>query len=197
MNSDWLHRYSLFTIHFKNMKKIVSLLLILTLALSSCEKDDICDASTPTTPRLVIDFYDISNASVQKNVTDLKVIGEGMEEGIVFDSSASGADQYVTNGNTISIPLKTDSDTTTYQFILNSQNSNASLIDIDKITFNYTRKEVFVSRACGFKTLFTFDSTTPLIHTAVPTTKTKWMQYISVEKTNIDSENETHLKIFF
>lgn len=178
------------------MKKILSLILITTLAFSGCEKDDICDANTPTTPRLIISFYDNNNSSVLKNVTNLKVIGEGMSEGIVFNSATDDS-KYLTNGNKIAIPLKTDANTTTYEFILNSGNPNPTLIDIDRVTFNYTRNDVFVSRACGFKTLFTLDPNNPFIHTAVPVTKQKWMQYISVEKSNIDNENETHIKIFF
>jgi hypothetical protein len=179
------------------MKKILSLLLLVIVTSSSCEKDDICDANTPTTPRLVIDFYNISNASVKKNVTNLKVIGDGMSAGIVFNSSWTGEAQYLANGNTISIPLKTDVNSTKYRFILNSGNSNPTLIDTDEVTFNYTRKDVFVSRACGFKTLFTLEPTNPYTQTAVPITKGKWMQAISVEKTNIDNENETHIKVFF
>ncbi len=127
--------------------------MIATFSSSSCEKDDICDANTPTTPRLIIDFYDISNPSVLKNVTNLKVIGEGMTEGYVFNPNATGQSQYLVNGSSIAIPLKTDIDTTTYNFILNSGNPNPALIDIDEVTFNYTRNDVFVSRACGFKTL--------------------------------------------
>jgi hypothetical protein len=179
------------------MKKTLILLLIATFSFSSCEKDDICDANTPTTPRLVIEFYNITTPSVLKNVTNLKVIGEDATEGIVFDSSVTDNTKYLTNGSTISIPLKTDLNTTTYSFILNSGNSNPALIDIDKITFNYTRKDVFVSRACGFKTLFTFDPNNAIVHTAVPTTKSEWMQAISVEKSNIDNEDETHIKVFF
>jgi hypothetical protein len=179
------------------MKKILSFLLLVIVTSSSCEKDDICDANTPTTPRLVIDFYNISNPSVKKNVTDLKVIGEGMKEGIIFNEGATGEEQYLANGSTISIPLKTDVNTTTYDFILNYGNPNPTLVDTDKVTFNYTRNDVFVSRACGFKTLFTFVPNNPIIHDAVPVTKNKWMQFINIEKTNIDNENETHIKIYF
>jgi hypothetical protein len=179
------------------MKKILSLLLLVIFTSSSCEKDDICDANTPTTPRLVIDFYNVSNASVLKNVTNLKVIGDGMTVGIVFNSGASGEAQYLANGSSISIPLKTDSNSTKYSFILNSGNPNPTLIDTDEVTFNYTREDVFVSRACGFKTLFTFVPNNPIFHTAVPITKGKWMQFISVEKSNIANENETHIKVFF
>lgn len=179
------------------MKKTILLLLIFCLSFSGCEKDDICDANTPTTPRLVIEFYNISDSSILKNVTNLKVIGEGKDEAIIFNPSATGESQYLVNGSSISIPLKTDSDTTTYTFILNSGNPNPALIDIDKVTFNYSRNNVFVSRACGFKTLFQFVPNNATEHTAVPAAKQEWMQYISVEKSNIDNENDTHIKVFF
>lgn len=180
------------------MKKtlIVSLLFSFVFFFSSCEKDDICDANTPTTPRLVIEFLDINNPTVLKKVTNLKVIGDGMTEGIVFNASETTEKRYLTNESKISIPLRTDANTTKYSFILNSGNSNPVLTDIDEVTFNYGRSEVFVSRACGFKTLFSFDQN-PIIHTAVPASKPQWMKYISVEKSNIDNENETHIKIFF
>lgn len=167
------------------MKKVLTLLLIVMFSFSGCEKDDICDANTSTTPRLVIQFYDFSNPTVLKNVTNLKVIGEGMTEGIVFNG----------NGNTVSIPLKTNENSTTYRFILNS--GSASFSSEDEIKFDYSRENFYVSRACGFKTIFTFDSSIPIIHTSVPSTKSKWMQNISVEKSNIVNENETHVKIYF
>lgn len=178
------------------MKKIVALLFLVAFSISSCEKDDICDANTPTTPRLVIEFYDITNPTVLKNVTDLKVIGEGKDEGIIFNT-ATDDQKYLTSGTKISIPLKTEADATTYNFILNFGNPNAELIDNDKITFNYTRSDVFISRACGFKTVFDFAETNKIVQTPVPATKPKWMQNISIQTNNIENENETHIKVFF
>lgn len=178
------------------MKKILLLLLIVTFSFSSCEKDDICDANTPTTPRLIIAFYDINNPAVLKNANNLKVIGEGMTQGIIFNGATDDS-KYLTNGNTISIPLKTDVNSTSYNFILNSGSANPTLTDTDKVTFNYARNDIFVSRACGFKTLFNFNPNNPFVHTSIPATKGKWMQYISVEKNNIANEDETHIKIFF
>jgi hypothetical protein len=179
------------------MKKILLLLVLSLFSFSACEKDDICDANTATTPRVVIQFYDITNPTVLKNVTNLKVIGEGMPEGIVFNPTATGEAKYLTNLSKIAISLKTDADLSTYSFILNSGNSNVNLINEDKISFFYTRNNVFVSRACGYKTLFAFNPLLPYSQTAVPVTNLKWMQYVSVEKNNIDTENETHIKIFF
>lgn len=178
------------------MKKTILLLLVILSSFSSCEKDDICDANTPTTPRLVIEFYDIATPSVLKKVTNLKVIGDGIPDGIVFNSTTDDS-KYLTNESSISIPLKTEADSTTYSFILNFGNANPALVNEDKITFNYTRQNVFVSRACGFKTVFKFDPSNTYTQTAVPITNPKWMQYISVEKNNIDNEYETHIKVFF
>lgn len=179
------------------MKKIIALLFILLFTFPSCEKDDICDGSTPTTPRLVIEFYNISDPLTLKNVTNLKVIGDGMDQGIIFNSTATGDAQYVTNGTKISVPLKTDTDSSTYRFILNYGNANPTITDTDEITFNYTRQDVFVSRACGFKTVFKFAPSNPIVHTAVPSTDEKWIQDIRIQKSNIDTEYETHIKIYF
>jgi hypothetical protein len=170
------------------MKKIVSLLLLVFFTFSSCEKDDICDANISTTPRLVIQFYDITNQTELKNVTNLKVIGDGKTEGIVFNQSATGEAKYLANGSTISIPLKTDVNTTKYSFILNSVNANPTLTDIDEVTFNYTREDVFISRACGFKTIFSLDKISSDL---------LWIKDIRIEKNNIVNENETHVKIYF
>jgi hypothetical protein len=180
------------------MKKVILLVIVLlSVFFSGCEKDDICDANTVTTPRLVLTFYDINNPSVLKTVSRLKVVGEGMTDGIVFAPTATGEAKYLTSGNKISIPLKVDQDETTYNLTFNSGNSNPALVFTDKIQINYTRTNVFVSRACGYKTIFALKPTNPIIHTAVPTSSAKWMQYISVEKSNIENENETHLKLFF
>lgn len=179
------------------MKKIIILLVLaLSFSFSSCEKDDICDANTPTTPRLVIKFYDITNPSILKNVTNLKVIADKMPNGIVFNTATDDS-KYLTNGNTISIPLKTTENSTSYSFILNSGNPNPAFVNEDIIKFDYTRNEVFVSRACGYKILFTLDPINPYTHTDAAVPDLLWIKYISVETSNIENENETHIKIFF
>ena len=174
------------------MKKIIILwVLAMSFSFSSCEKDDICDPNTPTTSRLVISFYDYTNSTLLKNVTNLKVIAEGMTEAVVFNGIATA------NGSSISIPLKTTENTTSYSFTLNSGNANPALVNEDKIKFDYTRKEVFVSRACGYKTVYTLDPAKPYTHTDAAVPDLLWMKHISVETSNIENENETHIKIFF
>jgi hypothetical protein len=179
------------------MKKIIAFLIILGFASSSCEPDDICDPSTPTTPRMLIQFYDISNPSALKNVTNLKVIGEGMTQGVVLNSSGTGDAQYVTSGNNILLPLKTDDDVVKYKFILNYGNTNPVLINEDNLQFNYTRENIFVSRACGYKTIFNLVPNSPYILTDKTIADKFWMQYVLVVQDNITYENETIVKIFF
>lgn len=178
------------------MKKLISLLLLFTFGLSSCEKDDICDANTPTTPRLVMTFYDISSPTKTKNVTNLKVIGDGMKEGIVFNESLAEDDslRYVTNGSTVSIPLKVNDTTATFKFIYSSLSTTA--INTDVIKFNYNTQNVYVSRACGFKTIFQLKNILPFVHTD-PDGDTFWMTEVDLENPNIESENETHIKVYF
>ena len=114
------------------MKKIVLLLLFMATILS-CEKDDICiDA---TTPNLIIRFYDNTDKTVLKSVPSLYVWA------VDKDST-----QINVSIDTLVIPLNTLQDLSNYKFSSNSI--------IDDITLTYTRSDEFVSRSCGYKTVF-------------------------------------------
>ncbi len=139
------------------MKK-VSLLLIVIIVISylSCERDDICPESTPTTPSLIIDVYDFDDQESKKNVINLVI------SGVDNDDVLSGYE--LVSSNNIVLPLKTTENTT--QFILikeASVNDNGTPEDstddfydgnYDTLTINYSRRDVYVSRACGYKTIF-------------------------------------------
>jgi hypothetical protein len=164
------------------MKKIV-LLLLLSITFSSCEKDDIC--AEETTPRLVLEFYDISNPSNLKNVLNLKITGEGQSELGTYNGV-----------NKVELPLDIINDTTKYSLILNSVSSTES--NEDSLQFNYIRQNVFVSRACGYKTIFELNATpNGVIKTDAATPDGFWIQDINIVTTNIETENETHIKIYF
>jgi hypothetical protein len=173
------------------MKKIVLAVFAIALTLSSCEKDDICDAATPTTPRLVIGFYDFINPSVKKNVSNLRVIGEGMTDPLLFTGLET------TSSNTISLPLRTIGTTSSFSLTINSGNPNPALVDEDIIKFDYVTRELFVSRACGYKTIYDLDRIKPFTHTDPIAENRKWIKLIEVEKNNIDNENEEHIRIYF
>jgi hypothetical protein len=167
------------------MKKIFLLLLMISISLSSCEKDDICEETTATTPKLIIEFYDVLNPTVLKNVTNLAVKEIGIASAVISFNSVSK----------IQLPLKTNEVITKYSFILNS--TDVTIDNEDFLQFKYTHQNVFVSRACGFKTIFTLDPTTPYLKSDASTPDGFWIRNITVETSNITTENETHIKIYF
>ena len=167
------------------MKKIVFIILSLLLAVSfwNCEKDDICAEGTPVTPRLIIEFYDAANPTVLKNVTNLGVIESTLTEGFGF-----------TGVSKIQVPLRTTADFTSLNFIQNGSDTNTTNDNIDAITFNYFRVDEYISRACGFKTLFFLNDTNAIVLTP---DSNNWIQNIIITQTNIETENEVHVKIYF
>ena len=177
------------------MKKLL-LLLLLIFSFSSCEKDDIC--AEETTPRLIMEFYDISNPANLKNVLNLKVKGNGATDFIVFNESLpiDNQNRYLFSGNKLELPLKINDSITKYSLVLNST-STSVLPNEDLLEFNYTRQNVYVSRACGYKTIFTLNSPIGVIRTDNETPDLFWMQNINIQTTNIDTENEVHIKVFF
>lgn len=164
------------------MKKIF-LLLLISIFFSGCEKDDICDATTPTTPKVVIEFYDSANPTILKNVTNLGVFNTDFSIGFGF-----------TGVSTAKIPLKTFQDSSVFYFIQNGSAEPTTDDNNDEVTFNYTRKTAYVSRACGYKTIYTLDATNPVTITA---DGNNWIQSVTVSQPNIENENETHVKIYF
>jgi hypothetical protein len=168
------------------MRKIGFLLLICSAIFSGCEKDDICDATTITTPRVVIEFYDFNIPANLKSVSNLKVTG--LDGDTVLSDSLG-----VFSGTTISLPLRASQDITKYSLVLNS--TVATSANEDFLQFNYTRNNVYVSRACGYKTLFELQGN-PII-TDISTPENFWIKNLIVITTKINDESETHIKIYF
>jgi hypothetical protein len=150
---------------------------------SSCEKDDICDTATPTTPKVVIEFYNALATTTTKNVTNLKITATGFTSELKYNGVSK-----------ITVPLKTFADVAALNFNLNGSADPTSDDNSDEIVFNYTRKTVYVSRACGYKTLYILNTTNPV--TVTPDAN-NWIQSVTVSQPNIENENETHVKIYF
>jgi Family of unknown function (DUF6452) len=164
------------------MKKIF--LFLILFAITSCEKDDICAADTPTTPQLVIEFFN-NSTTAPKLVTKLKIQEFG-------NNNVLG----IYNESKIKIPLKADFDITKYSFTLNSD--EPLFTNTDNLEFNYSRNTVYVSRACGFKTNFLLDTDKIILKAEMPVSPpTEWIKRIDVTKPNILNEDETHIKIYF
>lgn len=161
--------------------------MLFAYSFSACEKDDICDPkTTETTPKLVVEFYDIINPTIPRIVTDLIIVADGISTKIAY-----------TAGSKILIPLDVSSKTVTYSFIQNGATTSITDKNIDKITINYTTKNTFVSRACGYKTTFVLNDINGVVLTDTTPNDNLWMRETVVKTTKIENENEIHVKILF
>lgn len=165
--------------------------LLFALLLPNCERDDICDEDTPTTPRIVVEFYDYNDPGTLKNVTGLALQSVDSDSIITYNAVSK-----------VFVPLKTDQDITTLNFTLNSTSADPSLVFTDKLEFNYSREDVYVSRACGYKTVFALNNGAGLapafvLNDTPAATAGDWIKNIVVDTYNIASENETHIRIYF
>ena len=172
------------------MKKII-LIILAALSFSSCEKDDICDSSTATTPRLIIDFYDNSTTTpTLKKVSHLAIAAPGYTTSNSFDAVSR-----------IQVPLdptpSPNVHAVTWAFVQNGSDTDITNDNTDMLTFNYTSNSVYVSRACGYKSIFNLDNTTPFALSDSSAADGMWIQNVTVVKYNIETENEVHLKVYF
>ncbi|SFQ41266.1 DUF6452 family protein [Flavobacterium akiainvivens] len=181
------------------MKKLVACIVVfgtLMVYLSSCEKDDLCADGTLTTPSLVIAFYDANNRTQLKSVTGLQYFAEGR-----IDTLSPGT------VNRIRVPLKTDLNNTKWGFIFNEVFSGSTVPNLDYLDFSYVTSEEYISRACGYRSIFHLDPSVPgdLNPLITDGDATRWIQEVEVMTTEItdefetaeDDENDVHIKIYF
>jgi uncharacterized protein DUF6452 len=173
------------------MKKI-SILIILTFIFISitlsCEKDDICAETTPTTPKLILRFYDITSQEDTKNATGLRVTE--------FNETNAISNLNVVTTDSINMPLRTDVNVTKFTFhkdykvITNTEGDTISIEgNPDIVTINYQREDVYVSRACGFKTIFNN------ITLSVEDDGDKWVLNSEIINSTVENEITAHVKI--
>ena len=161
------------------MKKIILfLVLALVLSFSSCEKDDIC--IDPITPNLIIRFYDNTDANTLKPVANLQIKNTDIDS--IFSDNIVATDSII-------IPLNAFAENTTYQLTINSTDTNT--VNSDTLKISYTREDVFVSRSCGFKTIFKD------VSLSVTTDTNNWIKSaLFIDDTNaILNETQAHVKI--
>ena len=180
----------------KYIKKSILTLLTATLFILGCEKDDICAETTPTTPQLIIRFYDNANQEDTKAVPN--VVAYGLDYN---DEDVILSNQFIATTDSLVLPLRIDQNST--RFVLHkdfSINDNGTPDDTsddtvlgnpDTITISYEREDVYVSRACGYKTVFNN------ISFALTTDSDNWILGSEIApNTNVTNETSAHVKIF-
>lgn len=165
------------------MKKFSIISIVVLLVLGSCQRSDICSETTPTTPRLVIKFYDFQNPDSLKAVNNFNA------------KTINSPNFYYNNPKTdtvVMIPLRTDKNFTNYEFVINQYDSTAQT-NSDTLKFSYAPKAVYVSRACGYKTEF-LEFNASAVH---ETDNSNWVKSVQVQQPNdIIDEQTTHLYIY-
>ena len=159
-------------------------LCCLSLTFLQCEKDDICSASTPTTPSLIIRFYDFNNPTELKAVENLKVFG--------LDDSGSSFDVLglnVITTDSLALPLPTHLNAATFQLFINYESEEVTG-NGDGFMTGFQTQDIFVSRACGYKTFYS-----ELLAESIPDSD-NWILNTEVVQTEINNTIHAHVKIY-
>ena len=172
------------------------LVMLIFLMTTTCERDDICPEEVPTTPRLILEFFDVSNQENLKNVPSFFAQGVGNDFALPGFVGGSAI-------NKVELPLKTDESSTSYRFVRDYQiNDNGTPDDTsddfatgneDIITISYNLENEYVSRACGFKTVYR-----NVLVTVDDTDTDRWIFLVESVDDNqsIEDETTTHFKFF-
>jgi hypothetical protein len=152
------------------MRKTFSFLFILVFIFSSCEKDDFC-TQNPVTPKLILRFYDNINKETLKPADNLYVWAEGKNDTLFANQTT----------DSLVIPLNTNTTQTIY---------NISKNDIvNQFTIDYTPKNEFVSRSCGYKVIFD--------NVGFTSNNTWIIDFTPNSLTTLENENEAHVQIYY
>lgn len=161
------------------MYKKLSVILFVLVTLNGCTKDDICPEDTVTTPLLIINFKDNANPTVLKDVDDLTVETN-------YDPSVVVYSQVTTDS--ISLSLRPGEASTEYRFIKYAGETNES---VEIYSFSYEHNDVYINRACGFKTTYSFISADE-----IDTNQSNWITYSEINKSTVEDETEAHITFF-
>jgi hypothetical protein len=160
-----------------------TLLLIFLLANISCEKDEIC--LEEITPKLILRFYDQNDPDEFKSVQNLKVNIEGIEGDYIDTSISSLTDS-------IAIPIKVSANMTRFILTLPGDDSQGIEENRDTLTLIYLQEDIFVSRSCGYKTVFHEGEA------ALTEDGDNWIKLLEQKSDplEITDENRAHVKIY-
>jgi hypothetical protein len=174
------------------MKKFSLLAILIILTGISCERDDICSENTPTTPHLIIRFYNVDDQEQTKQVRLLTVNG--------VDSEGMPLENIVTSTSTDSIvlPLRFQNEgiITTSRFELkrdsdfDTDTNDTTVSNTDIIEVSYTPEFVYVSRACGYKSIFNGAQNTLILDTD------NWIFSYEIVNPTIENENAAHIILY-
>jgi len=154
--------------------------LISIISFISCERDDICPPTTLTTPKLVIEFFDVEDSTENKEVVDLSYIPGDSNDTISLGRTDS-----------IVLPLNTNENTSRFKLIRNTESEDFE--NVDEVEFIYEVNDEYINRACGFRAVFT-----DLSATRIPENPpiNNWIRSLNViNPPDVINEQVTHVFI--
>lgn len=171
----------------KNSKYFILLVTLIIVGTWSCERDDICAEATLTTPHLIVRFYDFTEP------TDLKAVPDFTARAL-NDAGENLVDISVTTPfDSIALPLRILNERTTVRFSLEKDTSlrldedMTTDSNIDVVAITYTPEFIYVSRACGYKSIFTN------LSIILEPDGDNWIQANQILTTTIENENQAHI----
>jgi len=161
------------------MKKIC-LGVIALFTLVACEKDDLCDGGESETPNVIINLFDRLNSETPKPAVKIALFTDNAKDSIFFK-----------NQSKIEIPLKITGNETVWNVMLYDLNeTNDTITKVDQIRFTYNPEALYVSKACGYKTIFhNFNATIP--------TNLNWIQSIYKLTSDVSNQDNAHIQLFY
>lgn len=171
------------------MKKIIPILLITSMLcyVSSCEKDDICVEGD--TPLLVLGFFDAEDTTEALEVSSIRIKNIDIDSILENDSFSDRSD----SGDSLNIPLRSNATSVMYEIISDSEDDDDTEVETgnrDTLTITYTTDESFISRACGFITIYND------LSVSLTEDDDNWIQDITVVQQTIENTDNIHVKIF-
>jgi len=147
-------------------------ILLTTLFIISCEKDDICIEGSENTSRITIEFLDNETKTpVGINLINLKAIGV---DSIIHEEFSE---------NILKLPLKVNLNKT--QYILDNEFTS------DTLTIHYQSIHQYLNRSCGYKSNFLINNQTEIIK------ETGWIREVSIVNDSIFNEEKTNIYIHY
>ncbi len=164
------------------MKKIgfVSLCIFVFLA---CEKDDICAGGESVTPNIVIDLYDQIEPDNLKQAVKIAAVASGFTDTLFFERTSK-----------IELPLQINTNATDWNLTLYELTpTNDTIFKKDELKFTYTTEALYVSKACGYKTIFhEFNAVK-----SPNTTNDSWIKSIYKVTNEITTNNNAHIQLYY
>jgi len=154
------------------------------LTLLACEKEDICDGEVAT-PNVKIAFFDRANSEILKPFYRMKCY-------VKPENSKDTLFLIFSNVSEIKLPLNINKEQTIWNLQLTQITNNDTLVSTEQMIFNYIPKAEYVSKACGYKTVFNQFSI------SLNNNQTNgWITNLTPLSNNIINEQNPHAKIYY